>query len=219
MRLPKVLSPDGRRTRLQNARGEFLPIEAWRDIPTAVLDRLRKRDLTAPWMAPGAIRFLGEHMRPDFTVLELGSGASTAWYAERAARVVSYESNPVWLSSTERAVTDRGVAARVELRSLPLREIPGAVRALTDTFDLVIVDTDLDADATRPELVVAAAPLVPVGGFLVLDDSDRAVFDTDLPGETWERRRFPGLKSSPFDATETTVWRRLAIDSARRHPS
>jgi predicted O-methyltransferase YrrM len=213
MRLPKVLSADGHRTRLHTARGELVPMRAWGDIPAAIVDRLRKRDMTAPWMAPGAIRFLEAHMRPDFAVLELGSGASTAWFAERAARVVSYESNEQWFASTQQAVADRGVAERVELRSLPLREIPAAVRALTDTFDLVIVDTDLDHEASRPHLVDAAAPLVPVGGFLVLDDSDRPIFDTDLPEEQWERHRFPGIKSFPLDATETTVWRRRASDA------
>jgi Methyltransferase domain len=213
MRLPKVISADGHRTRLHTARGELIPMNAWSDIPTAILDRLRKRGMTAPWMAPGAIRFLEKHMRPDFAVLELGSGASTAWYAERAARVVSYESNDEWFALTQRAVADRGVAAHVEMRSLPLREIPAAVRLLTDTFDLVIVDTDLDHETSRPEIVIAAAPLVPVGGFLVLDDSDRPIFDTDLPVEQWERHRFPGIKSFPLDATETTVWRRHASEA------
>ena len=87
--LPWLLrGPSEGPTRLHTGRGQLLPPYAWGDVGRATRDRLRGQRPQVPWMAPGAVRALHRLLHPEMTLLELGSGASTAWYAERVGRVV-----------------------------------------------------------------------------------------------------------------------------------
>ena len=72
----------------------------WVRFPAAWVRARRGRTPERPWIVPAAIGWLRRHMRGDWTVLELGSGRSTAWYARHAGSVVSYEDNEFWHAAT-----------------------------------------------------------------------------------------------------------------------
>jgi len=63
--------------------------------------RLTRTPRQYPWMAPSAVRGLSLMLRPDDVLLELGSGASTRFFAHRVRRVVGLEPNPEWAERVE----------------------------------------------------------------------------------------------------------------------
>ena len=55
-----------------------------------------------PWLTYSAIIALEEVIKPDFKILEFGSGGSTVFFADNAKSVFSFESNENFIS-TEKA--------------------------------------------------------------------------------------------------------------------
>jgi hypothetical protein len=208
--LKKALKASDRRlTRFHTERGELMPLSAWAQLPRSVAGRLRRAEQHEPWMVPAAVERLDELIRPTWQVLEFGSGASTVWYAERAAHVVSLEDDRAWLE----AVRERlGACApeRCDLRLVELPDFPSvAAEFAPDTFDLVIIDSNEAAGMTRSDCAAAARPLVKPGGLVVIDDSDIREFQPMLKlFDGWYAERFVGVKSRPLMAVETTILRR-----------
>src|SRR3954447_10436417 len=83
-------------------RGEYVPAGALLGLPRAAVERALGRYAPVPWMAPSAVARLDVVLRPSSTLLELGSGRSTAWYARRCAAVTSVEPNDQWATEVER---------------------------------------------------------------------------------------------------------------------
>src|SRR5947209_5764931 len=84
-----------RHTRLHTRRGDLAPISEALKLPGLLARRFRA-DVTGPWMARGAVDFLEQTLRWDTDLLELGSGASTKWFADRVRAVVCVEPDPEW---------------------------------------------------------------------------------------------------------------------------
>jgi SAM-dependent methyltransferase len=194
-----------RPTRFHTERGDWMPARAWLAVPRAAWNRIRRRESECPWIVPAAVVFLETLMRNDWHVFEFGSGYSTAWFAERAERVISVEDDESWhrrVSSTL-AATKNGAA---EVRLVDSADHPGVIERFPDeTFDLIVVDSSGD----RLACLASAAAKVKRGGFLLLDDSDRECLrraDDLLPG--WCPHRFVGLKARPLTAVETTIFQR-----------
>ena len=57
-----------------------------------------------PWLVPGAIRALDAILTPEDSVLELGSGGSTLFFADRCMRVVTFELDPTWAKIVQAAL-------------------------------------------------------------------------------------------------------------------
>ena len=93
------------------------------------LSALQKMDRYA--LSSNVQRWLEEHLEPQWSVLEFGSGCSTLFLADRVRRVVSIETDPYWYEQTQNKITDY---AHVELlrtrRSLHRDEL----------FDLIVID-------------------------------------------------------------------------------
>lgn len=155
------------------------------DVQRYVRHNARRRsplELGLPWMSYAVIDFLNARIGPSWTVHEYGSGGSTVFLAQRAARVVSVESSPEWYHRVRRELQ------RLELHNVDLRQ--GAAdfaeaEALyrSDFFgqlpdepaDLILIDSE-DHHAghrNRPLLFAFAERRVRPGGFIVVDDADR----------------------------------------------
>jgi predicted O-methyltransferase YrrM len=160
-------------------------------------------------MVPAAIGWLRRRIRPDWSILELGSGRSTAWFARRAARVISFEDNEYWHRATEDRLAEAALV-NVDLRLREVEEFPSEVEALPDhAFDLVVVDFLEAPTVTRIDCLRPAMEKVRAGGCLVLDDSDRPGYREAyelLAG--WKLKRFTGIKDGWPEACETTIFRR-----------
>jgi predicted O-methyltransferase YrrM len=162
-----------------------------------------------PWIVPAAIGWLRRRIRPHWSILELGAGRSTVWFARRADRLVSFEDNEFWAEWTQRRLRELG-HENVELRELPIDGFAAGVEALQErSFDLVVIDFLESPRVTRIDLLKPAVKRVRHGGLLLLDDSDRPgyaeAFDL-LAG--WRFRRFVGVKDGWPEVCETAIFRR-----------
>jgi SAM-dependent methyltransferase len=200
--------PGTRAGRFHTARGP-MGLAGWLHYPAAWYRARSNRTPERPWIVPSAIRFLQRRIRSDWSVLELGAGRSTPWFARRARTVISFEDDEFWADHTRSRLEKLGLG-NVELRVGPVEALPEEVGALPDaSFDLVVVDFLESPAATRIDVLKPAMRKTRPGRWLLLDDSDRPGYAQayDLLAG-WRERRFSGIKDGCPEACETTVFRR-----------
>jgi predicted O-methyltransferase YrrM len=200
--------PGARAGRFHTVRGP-MPPSAWLRYPAAWLRARSGRIPERPWIVPAAIGWLRRRIRRDWSILELGSGRSTAWLAQRAGHVLSLEDNQFWHERTRERLERAGLV-NVELRLSPVEEFPREVEALPDaSFDLILVDFLEAPQATRIDCIRPAREKVRPGGHLLLDDSDRPGYAQAFELlEGWRFRAFTGVKDEWPEACETGVFSR-----------
>jgi predicted O-methyltransferase YrrM len=200
--------PGTRAGRFHTVRGP-MGISGWLRYPAAWYRARYGRTPERPWIVPAAIGWLRRRIRSDWSILELGAGRSTTWFAQRASRVLSFEDNEFWVGHTRERLDQLGLAG-VDFRLRAVGEFSSELETLpASSFDLVVVDF-LEAPAvTRIDVLEPAMKRVRPGGYLLLDDSDRPGYARAyemLAG--WKERRFSGIKDDWPEACETTVFRR-----------
>jgi predicted O-methyltransferase YrrM len=186
-----------------------MPLSAWLRYPAAWLRARTGRTPERPWIVPAAIGWLRRRIRADWSVLELGAGRSTVWFARRTRSVLSFEDNEFWADETRGRLRELGLE-NVELRQLAVERFAAEVEALSDeSFDLVVVDF-LEAPAvTRIDVLKPTMKKVKPGGLLLLDDSDRPGYAEAFELlEGWRFRKFVGVKDEWPEACETGIFRR-----------
>jgi SAM-dependent methyltransferase len=186
-------------------------LSGWLRYPAAWLRAKTGKVPERPWIVPAAIGWLRRRTRSDWSILELGSGRSTVWFARRAGRVLSFEDDEYWYGRTRDRLGELGLG-NVDFRLMAIEDLPSEVEALPDdAFDLVVVDFLEAPTVTRIDVVKPAMKKVRPGGYLLLDDSDRLGYAPayDLLA-TWRKRRFVGVKDEWPEACETTIFRRPA---------
>jgi SAM-dependent methyltransferase len=184
-------------------------LSGWLRYPAAWWRARGARTPERPWIVPAAVGWVSRRIRSDWSVLELGAGRSTVWFARRAGRVLSFEDNEFWAGQTRVRLRELGLG-NVELRVGPVEELPDAAAALPDaSFDLVVVDF-LEAPAvTRVDVLKPTMKKVKPGGLLLLDDSDRPGYAQAFELlEGWRFRKFVGVKDEWPEACETGIFRR-----------
>lgn len=206
----KVLRGDGaRRTRFHTESGQLLPLAGWSHIPACLWHRLAGQAKVTPWIVPSAVKELERILNPSSSVFEFGAGASSAWFAKRAANVVSLEHDSNWCVAVREQLRAAGLR-NCELRLVDVDEFPDAICSFADeSFDVVLVDGEETSPGDRLACLEASRKKVKPGGYLVLDDSDRPAYqDADklLPG--WDAKHFIGLKLVPLAVVQTTIYRR-----------
>jgi predicted O-methyltransferase YrrM len=185
-----------------------MPLSAWLRYPAVALRARRSHPPERPWIVPAAIGWLRRHIRSDWSILELGSGRSTAWFARRAGRVISFEDNEYWFQQTRARLRDESL--EVDLRLMPVGDFPARIAELADaSFDLVVVDFLEAPEVTRMDALRPARERVRPGGHLLLDDSDRPGYaETYELLAGWRERRFVGVKDEWPEACETAIFER-----------
>lgn len=196
-----------RESRFHTRRGH-MGLRGWLRYP-AIRWHHRHKTPDRPWLVPAAVGWLRRRIRSDWTVLELGSGRSTAWLARRCGRLISFEDNTDWHELVVQKIAGEGLD-NAELRLLAIEQFVPAISELPDaSLDMVLLDFLEAPTVTRNDAVEVLRAKVRPGGLLVLDDSDRPGYARSyelLAG--WRERRFSGLKDDWHEACETTVFRR-----------
>jgi hypothetical protein len=203
MSLKRVIgnTPD-RKTRFHTARGRLYLDGLY----TAALKRPKAQ--SGPWMAPGAVARLEELLTPTTTLLELGSGLSTLWYAARCARVIAVEDDPIW------AARIGSYVSAVPNAEVNTSEMAAALQA-AGNFDVIVID-HLDRAHNRIDSLKMARDKMPK--IIVLDDSDRNLYaDANTIMTDWTCERYTGYRPRPLYPTETTIWLRSANCHERSH--
>jgi SAM-dependent methyltransferase len=200
--------PGTRAGRFHTVRGP-MGVSGWVRYPAAWWRARRGTTPERPWIVPTAVGWLGRRIRSDWSVLELGSGRSTVWFAWRAGSVLSFEDNEWWYPQTKQRLEKAGLS-NVDLRLREVEQFPEEVAQLPDaSFDLLVVDFLEAPSVTRVDAVKPAMKKVKPGGFLLLDDSDRPGYAEAfrlLSG--WRFRKFTGVKDEWPEACETGIFRR-----------
>jgi predicted O-methyltransferase YrrM len=182
-------------------------LSGWLRYPAAWWHARREHTPERPWIVPAAVGWLRRRIRSDWSILELGVGRSTVWFAKRAGRVLSLEDNEFWADATRARLRELGLG-NVELRQLAVEGFGAEVEALSDqTFDLVVVDF-LEAPAvTRIDVLKPATKKAKPGGLVLLDDSDRPGYGEAFELlEGWRFRKFVGVKDGWPEACETGIF-------------
>jgi hypothetical protein len=188
-----------------------------------------------PWITFEARDFLDAILTPNALVFEYGSGGSTLFYSARAQKVISVENDAEWSGRVRDTLTNRGVR-NCDFRFVPsskthngdgdpmdpqsyassaeeysghsFRQYVVTVDDFPDQFfDFVAID-----GRARPSCIQHARAKVKIGGYLMLDNSERPSYQPSVQLlSRWERRQFYG--PGPYNAYfwETTFWRRLAV--------
>lgn len=189
-----VGSDHERRSRLHTRRGSFSP----RGLISALMRR-RQRP-AEPWMAPRAVRRLDELLTREYSLLELGSGASTSWYAQRCKSVVSIEPDPVWAHRVSSELHKSNANAHVVSSN-----VRDALRS-AEAADVVIIDHNDEPEMSRVDAICWARDRAMI---VVLDDSDRTEYRAvDGLMQGWIIERYVGYRPRPLVPTETTIFRR-----------
>lgn len=202
--------------------------------------RTQQREVSAfsegvPWITFEARDFLVENLlKPEWSVFEYGSGGSTVFLSKKVRQVISIEHDVDWFGRVAQAlrqgratncelslippeIGDAGggedpanpadyCSSREEYREYRFLKYAASIDSMPDqSFDLVIID-----GRARPSCIQHAYRKVKVGGWLLLDNSERQHYQRAkgiLSG--WEPNAFFGPGPYGRNFWETTVWRRL----------
>jgi hypothetical protein len=159
-----------------------------------------------PWLPYGAVIELENILKPEFNVLEFGSGGSTIFLANRCARVTSLETDPVWAETMKDFIPSNvGI-----MTGSPDWLITVAQVFSDELFDLVLIDSGsykwIDPMGVRQKQnpnrrlqAYVVTPKIKKGGYLVINnytrfgmkDYDYSCFDVytfDFIGKVWMGR-------------------------------
>lgn len=183
-----------------------------------------------PWVTFQAKEWLEELLiqNKQMVVFEYGSGGSTLFFLRRVKKLVSIEHDPEWyhfvsyiliknslsceylllepeaLSDVSTDYTDPYSFASAEYPKLSFYRYVNSINAFPDkSFDLVFID-----GRARPSCILNARNKVKLGGFLILDNSERNHYSFAKNLIEWEQTNFfgPGPYGRYF--WQTSVWRK-----------
>ena len=122
---------------------------------------------TSPWLTKQSIQFLDKFLNEaPRKVLELGSGASTIWFAQRTQDLTSFEHDLRWYDVVNKELDKQNLKVDYHLfngsYAKELKNLP------TNYFDLILVD-----GKDRIECIKNSIALLKSGGILMLDDAQR----------------------------------------------
>lgn len=157
-----------------------------------------------PWLTYPAIDFLAERVTGGMSVFEFGSGYSTLWWAERAARVTCVEHNPDWAEEVRSMMPPNVDFNHVALE--PDGDYCHMARAKRKSFDVIVVD-----GRDRVNCALRSVDSLSPDGVIVWDNSDRRRYAAGVAA--LRKRGFRQLKfrgPTPIDTwvAETSVFYR-----------
>lgn len=177
-----IRGDEPRRTRLHDLSGRFvgrraaaidLPRAAWQAAGRKALGRYPEM----PWIPFPAIRRFEQLIAPSWSVLEVGAGMSTLWWAERVATVVSIEGNREWFEQVRDTLRQRG-RTNVTIEHRDGDDYADLSALPSRSFDMIVAD-----GWERPRVLEQTLRLCRRPGFVYLDDTDKAALWQEHWGE------------------------------------
>lgn len=155
-----------------------------------------------PWVTYSFVDFIKDRISDQHLVFEYGSGSSTLFYAQRAKAVVSVEHDRGWLN---RLMAQKPANSELIFADL---EPNGAYSHMPNTtgkqYDMIIVD-----GRDRVNCCKNALPALKPNGVLVLDDSEREVYQPAvdfLKKSGFRELSFSGIAPGLFYYKSTSVF-------------
>lgn len=182
-------------------------------------------NLDVPWLVYAATDWLRSYLKPEMRVFEWGSGGSTLFLANRVHSVTTIEHDPDWFVVVSRQLLDNSIcnvslilcepektkapeiyySTAEKYKGLSFRYYAELIDVHpNDIFDLVIVD-----GRARPACMMHALAKVRPGGYLMLDNSNREIYERGKQAvSTWSSREFYGPGPYNEYPWATTIWQK-----------
>jgi predicted O-methyltransferase YrrM len=162
-------------------------------------------DGTYPWWVWGAVDHVKAVLQPDWRVFEWGGGGSTLWFAQRVKHITTVENDYDWATKTSRELAQYGLSNALIVFEDNLARYADEITSEQLPLDLVAID-----GRNRAKCIWHARSKVKPGGYLVLDNSERAEYqDAMLLLDHWQRWDFDKTpQQGGYAGWRTTVWRR-----------
>lgn len=173
-----------------------------RQYPEALRDQI-------PWITYDAKNWLESNLKKDMAVFEWGSGGSTLYLALRVKKIISIEHDGHWFEAVQRFIKKKRIIncehyliKPTQLNAVPkynsqnpkykncdFSEYCQVIDKYPDNyFDLIIID-----GRARPHCIIGAKNKVKIGGYMLLDDSDRDYYQESLLSlDNYTRKDFFG---------------------------
>jgi len=154
------------------------------------------------------MKFLEHILTKETELLELGSGASTIWFAERVKHVTSFEELSPWYYVLMDIIEEK------ELKNIKVyldhRYPRATIKSFKKQFDVVLLDGG--GKVGRIFCMKSCYQNVKLGGYLVVDDTHRIEEYKEelefLDSLGWEKKEFEG--DDPWSQyKKARVYRRL----------
>lgn len=192
-----------------------------------------------PWIIFEAFDFiLSKLLKKNFKVFEFGSGGSTLFFAEKVTELISVEHNKEWYSEVQKIITLNNYnhvklnliqpekleleivnpdysshhqflsSDNLFLNKYSFYNYANYINNYKDEyFDMVFVD-----GRARPSCIFYSLPKIKIGGYLILDNSDRKYYTQKLQKELLSfevifEKFGPGPYGEEFWAT--TVYKKM----------
>ncbi|MCK1325058.1 MULTISPECIES: hypothetical protein [unclassified Bradyrhizobium] len=192
---------DSRKSRFHTASGVLClnPIEIGYAGATTLGRLLLKSFVKRPWLVTKAWPRI-EERATGARIFEYGAGMSTLWFSERAAELVSVESNLQWAARINAALAERGKPPIVLLEDP--EAYAGFINSCADPFDILLVD-----GIVRRKCVEQGIPHLKKGGLLVLDNTDvnKDLIPAALAAGPFEVTRYSGYAPGSLHPNETSL--------------
>jgi len=170
-----------------------------------------------PWWSYSCTSFLDQTIPTSWTVLEIGGGASTQWWAQRGNSVTTLETDSEWSIKLRNSTTLFG--NRVEILDLKDISVASISQILGNRkFDVVVNDGAGERSIIGPYL----NSLRSEQGILIWDNSDRLEYTSgieELKASGLTALQFFGLSPISAYASKTTVFSQSPLSVRGREVS
>lgn len=153
-----------------------------------------------PWFHPECVKYLSAIIKPEWEILETGSGSSTIYFALKAKRVISFENSIRWHARIKEVIEEKGIK-NIDLRLRPDYEKTGIHGFKENEFDLISID---GCRESRVSSVLTATPFLKHGGYILFDNSENIIFKEAIDF----LNEWPSSIFGFNDKWQTTVWRK-----------
>lgn len=151
-----------------------------------------------PHLPEDTIKFLEKALIVKKSVLEIGAGDSTVWFAQRATKVISVEHDAVFYA----AVTEKCEKLGLKNVRLILKDINKEKIGLRNLFDVALVDNKGD----RTKAMEFAMRRLKPGGLVVLDDVNWKI--SAGARKLVEEAEWSVVATHQGEVRKTTIWRK-----------
>lgn len=120
-----------------------------------------------PWMNYGAIDFIDQTLSPELTVLELGGGSSTLYWATRGNAVTTLENSVQWKNRIDKHLREFDNYKCYLVNNFSQEQLN---KLQLKTFDVIQIDHD---GGNRSEVVGWVVERLNENGVIIWDNTDR----------------------------------------------
>lgn len=147
--------------------------------------------LRVPWLGYRAVTHLGHLVRPNWKVLEFGSGMSSLFFARACSNLVSVESDQSWHDRMQEMFSEEGMN-NIDYRLCDPDSYNSHPDLPINHFDLIVID-----GMARDVSAQVAIQLVRPGGYIFYDNSD-------VPWEEYRKAR--NLLTAAAESNGVTIF-------------